>query len=171
MGFPWSWDFALNTSYYVLQFLGQWDEDSVKWVFWFHLKPITMSGLKLLSLQLSGCIPRAAGDQVVRAVKTAPYQLIPGQAVISFHLSSITLPLLQNCSKWQEFANIIKRGKGKTGREKNLEKSGKKKRTWHRIVKNLVFWWILIYLDSILQWMNYSSSHCQNNPSFRSRTQ
>ena len=77
-----------------------------------------------------------------------------------------------NCSKWQEFPNIIKRGKGKTGREKNLEKSGKnKKRTWHRIVKNLVFWWIVIYLDSILQWMNYSSSHCQNNPSFRSRTQ
>lgn len=80
----------------------------------------------------------------------------------------------QNCSKWQEFAHIIKRGKGKTGREKNLEKSGKKKkkkRTWHRIVKNLVFWWILIYLDFTLQWMNYSSSHCQNNPSFRSRTQ
>ena len=72
-----------------------WDEDSVKWVFWFHLKPITMSGLKLLSLQLSSRIPRAAGDQVGRAVKNAPYQLIPGQVVISFHLSSITLPLLQ----------------------------------------------------------------------------
>ena len=34
----------------------------------------------------------------------------------------------QNCSKWQEFAHIIKRGKGKTGREKNLEKSGRKKK-------------------------------------------
>lgn len=87
-----------------------------------------MSGLKLLSLQLSSRIPRAAADQVVRAGKNAPYQLIPGQVVISFHLSSITLPLLQNCSKWQEFANIIKREKGKTEREKNLEKSGKKKK-------------------------------------------
>ena len=32
MGFPWSWDFALNMLYYVLQFLGHWEEDSVKWV-------------------------------------------------------------------------------------------------------------------------------------------
>lgn len=104
-GFPWNWEFALKTLYHGLQVLGQWDEDSVKWVALTSSETNYHEWTQIAKTAAEQPHPSAAGNQLVSAVKNSPYQLIPGRAVIAFHLSNITFPLL---SKLFQMARICK---------------------------------------------------------------
>lgn len=102
MGFPWRWEFALKTLHYVLQFLGQWDEDSVRGVVLTSSETNYHEWTQIAKTAAEQPHRHAAGNQLVSAVENSPYQLIPGRVWLPFTSQTSLFYCSQNCSKWQD---------------------------------------------------------------------